>query len=153
MIWLVARDKPNIPLYKRRFNFWAANVFMAVCLAMLPVTAFTFIMVKCLAHVDQSVIYSVYFYSWLALSIYLVALRNLSTMNRHILSLSVVTCLGVPIANGLSDGLWIWNTFQHKAYDIFFIDVLFILMALCCGIAYWKIRKQAKPFKVTVIGK
>lgn len=153
MIWLVARDKPNIPLYKRRFNFWAANVFMAVCLAMLPVTAFTFIMVKCLAHVDQSVIYSVYFYSWLALSIYLVALRNLSTMNRHILLLSVVTCLGVPIANGLSDGLWIWNTFQHKAYDIFFIDVLFILMALCCGIAYWKVRKQAKPFKVTVIGK
>src|SRR5690606_6978361 len=150
MIWLVARDKPNIPVYKRRFNFWAANVFLAICLAMLPVTAFTLIMVKMLNKVDQSVIYSVYFYSWLVLSVYLVVLRNLTRINKHTLLLSVVLCFLVPLANGLSTGQWLWNTFAVRAYDIFFIDLLFMMFGLGCAFAYYKVKKDGKAFKVSV---
>ena len=153
MIWLVARDKVATELRKRRFNFWASNFFLAACLSMLPVTAFTFIMVKMLAHVDQAVIYRTYFYSWLALGIYLMVLRSLPRMNRHTLILSAVLCLGVPIANGISTGLWIWNTWQQGAFDIFFIDALFIVLAGSCAYAFTRVNADAKTFKVLSLRK
>lgn len=153
MIWLVARDKVATELRKRRFNFWASNFFLAACLSMLPVTAFTFIMVKILDHVDQAVIYRTYFYSWLVLGIYLMVLRNLPRMNRHTLILSAVLCLGVPIANGISTGLWIWNTWQQGAFDIFFIDALFIVLAGSCAYAFTRVNAEAKTFKVLSLRK
>lgn len=148
MIWLVARDKTNIPVYKRNFNFWASNVFMAACQSMLPVTAFTFIMLKTLKHIDQSVIYNVYFYSWLVLSLYFIARRSLPLMNRQTLLLSAILCLAVPIANGISTNLWIWNTWQQGAFDILFIDLLFLSLSVGCGFAYKKVMVQAKPFRI-----
>ncbi|TDS17621.1 PepSY-associated TM helix domain-containing protein [Sphingobacterium paludis] len=148
VIWLVARDKTNVPLYKRRFNFWASNFFLAGCLSMLPVTAFTFVMLKVVPVINQSVIYQLYFYSWLLLGIYLMALRNLARMNRHVLVLSIITCFAVPIANGMRTGLWLWNTWRMGATDIFFIDILFIVLSICCLYAFLKMKKQAKPFQV-----
>lgn len=148
MIWLVARDKVSTLAYKRRFNFWASNVFLASCLSMLPVTAFTFIMLKTLSHVDQSVIYNVYFYSWLALGVYFIIRKDLPLMNRQTLLLSAALCLGVPVANGVATGLWMWNTFQQGAFDIFFVDALFLLLSAACAFSYLKISVQAKPFKV-----
>ncbi|PVH25760.1 PepSY-associated TM helix domain-containing protein [Sphingobacterium corticibacter] len=148
MIWLVARNKNNVPLYKRRFNFWASNVFLSACLAMLPVTAFTFIMLKFLPTINQEVVYRVYFYSWLVLSIYLIALRNPSRVNLHTLILSAITCLLVPLANGFTTGLWLWKTKQMGADGIFLIDMLFLLLGIASIIASWKVNKQAKPFQV-----
>jgi len=148
MIWLVARDKVATELRKRKFNFWASNFFLSACLSMLPVTAFTFIMIKTLTHVDQSVIYNTYFYSWLVLGIYLMALRNLPQMNRHTLLLSAVLCTGVPIANGMATGLWMWTTWSQGAFDIFFIDALFLVLAGCSAYAYTRVNVQAKPFQV-----
>ncbi|GGM89536.1 peptidase [Dyadobacter beijingensis] len=148
MIWLVARDKVATELRKRQFNFWASNFFLAACLSMLPVTAFTFIMLKTLPHIDQGVIYRTYFYSWLVLGVYLMALRNLPLMNRHTLLLSAVLCLGVPIANGVSTGLWMWTSWTRGAFDIFFIDALFVILAGSCAFAYTKVNAEAKPFKI-----
>lgn len=148
MIWLVARDKPNIPPYKRKFNFWAANLFISIALSMLPVTAFTLIVLKFSTTVNQSLIYHLYFYSWLIMTIYLLALRDLTKVNKHTLVLSAILCLGVPIANGVSTNLWLWNTLQAKSYDIFFIDMLFIVIALLCIFAFYKVKKQGKSFKV-----
>ncbi|OJV13054.1 MAG: peptidase [Dyadobacter sp. 50-39] len=153
MIWLVARDKVATELRKRRFNFWASNFFLAACLSMLPVTAFTFIMVKMLDQVDQGVIYRTYFYSWLVLGIYLMVLRNLPRMNRHTLILSAVLCLGVPIANGISTGLWMWTTWQKGAFDILFIDALFLTLAGSCAYAFTRVRTEAKTFKVLSLSK
>jgi uncharacterized iron-regulated membrane protein len=153
MIWLVARDKVATELRKRKFNFWAANFFLAACLSMLPVTAFTFIMVKMLDHVNQSVIYKTYFYSWLALGVYLMILRSLPRMNRHTLLLSAVLCFGVPVANGVASGLWIWNTWQQGTSDIFFVDALFLVLAGSCAYAYTRVNADAKPFQVLSLRK
>lgn len=153
MIWLVARDKVATELRKRRFNFWASNFFLAACLSMLPVTAFTFIMVKMLDHVNQSVIYKTYFYSWLVLGVYLMILRSLPRMNRHTLLLSAVLCLGVPVANGVATGLWIWNTWQQGAFDVFFFDVLFLVLAGSCAYAYTRVNADAKLFQVLSLRK
>lgn len=148
MIWLVARDKVSVPKHKRVFNFWATNLFMAACLSMLPVTAFTFIMLKVADRVDQSLIYNVYFYSWLILGVYLMLWRNLPLMNKQVLLLSVVLCAAVPAANGISTGLWMWNTWQDGAMDIFLVDALFVLLAVTSAFAYAKVSRQAKPFKM-----
>lgn len=148
MIWLVAREKPNIPAYKRKFNFWAANIFISMSLGMLPVTAFTFIVIKLSTSVNQSFIYSLYFYSWLVMTIYLLIWRDLTKVNKHTLILSTILCLAVPIVNGIVTNLWIWNTFQTKSYDILFIDMLFITMSILSAFAFFKVMKQAKSFKI-----
>ena len=148
LIWFVARDKVATEAHKRKFNFWASNVFLAACLSMLPVTAFTFIMLKVLPKVDQSAIYHTYFYSWLFLSLYFIIRRNFPLMNRQALFLSAILCLGVPLANGISTGLWMWTTWQQGAFDIFFIDALFLALSACCAFAYRRVQLEAKPFKV-----
>jgi len=148
LIWFVARDKVSTDAYKRRFNFWASNVFLATCLSMLPVTAFTFIMLKTLPEVNQTAIYHTYFYSWLILSVYFIVRRDFPLINRQTLLLSIVLCLGVPIANGISTGLWMWTTWQQGAFDIFFIDALFLMLSVCSAFAYRRVRLEAKPFKV-----
>lgn len=74
-------------------------------------------------------------------------------MNRHTLVLSAVLCLGVPIANGISTGLWIWNTWQQGAFDIFFVDVLFIVLAGSCAYAFTRVNAEAKTFKVLSLHK
>src|SRR5690606_35221790 len=57
LIWLVARNKNNVPAIKRKFNFWLANSYLAICLSMFPVTAFTFIAIKINPVVNQTFIY------------------------------------------------------------------------------------------------
>jgi len=148
LIWFVARDKASTDAHKRTFNFWASNVFLAACLSMLPVTAFTFVMLKVLPKVDQSAIYNTYFYSWLALSVYLLIRRNFSLINRQTLLMSVLLCLAVPFANGISTGLWMWKSWQLGAFDIFFIDALFLALSACCAFAYRRVSMEAKPFKI-----
>ncbi|WP_028296573.1 PepSY-associated TM helix domain-containing protein [Olivibacter sitiensis] len=141
MIWLVARDKGNIPKRKRRFNFWLSNIYLAICLTMFPVTAFTFIVVKANGHADQSLIYQVYFYSWLLLSLYYSIRRNLSRTNRETLLLGAILSLLVVVSNGLFSGNWPWYTLEHGAMDIFFLDMFWLCLAVIAFISYMKIRK------------
>lgn len=70
MIWLVARDKKNMPEKKRHFNNAVVRIYLAVCLSMYPVTALSFIASKVFYPLNQSNIYAVYFISWLVLIIF-----------------------------------------------------------------------------------
>lgn len=142
MIWLVARDKNNVPKHKRQFNFWLSNVYLAVCLTMFPVTAFTFIIVKANGHADQSFIYQVYFYSWLALSLYYTARRDLHRTNQETLLLGALLSLLVAVSNGVFSGNWLWHTFALGAMDIFLLDVFWICLSLFTFACYLKIRKN-----------
>ncbi|WP_353130440.1 PepSY-associated TM helix domain-containing protein [Parapedobacter pyrenivorans] len=148
LIWLVARDKKNIPLHKRRFNFWASNVFIAICLTMLPVTALTFIAIKLNPAADQAFIYRVYFYSWLALSLLYVARRNLRVTNKETLLIGALLGLCVPIVNGVKTGNWMWKTYLTGALDIFLIDLLWLVIGIVCLIAVYRIRLDTKKMHV-----
>jgi len=145
MIWLVARNKSSVPAHKRKFNFGACNVFLSVCLSMLPVTAFTLIMTKLMPVVNQSTIYRVYFYSWLTVSVYFMIRRNLALINRQALLLSAFLCFILSVVNGLSSGHWMWVTWQQKATDIFLIDALFLSLSAGCLFAWRKVTQQARP--------
>jgi len=144
MIWLVARDNKNIPARKRTFNFWTANVYISSSLSMLPVTAFTMIVLLLLNKPGQSDIYHWFFYSWLALGVYFLVRKDLALVNRQSIFLSMVTCFLLPVADGLLRGNWFWNTFNREAYNILFIDVLFLCLSLVSGVILWKLEQKKR---------
>lgn len=141
LIWLVARDKNGVPKHKRVFNFWTANIFMAACMSMLPVTAFTMIMLLFLKNPGQSDIYHWYFYSWLAIAVYFIVRRDLAITSRQTTMLSAVTCFLLPVLDGVVRGNWFWSTYSRRAYDILFIDLLFLLLGVLSVLVLFKLRK------------
>ncbi|WP_025146458.1 PepSY-associated TM helix domain-containing protein [Pedobacter jeongneungensis] len=144
LIWLVARDKKNVPKHKRVFNFWTANIFMASSLSMLPVTALTMISLLFIEKPNQSDIYHVYFYSWLILSVYFIARKNLTITNHQTLILSAVLCFLLPLADGFKRNNWLWTTFAEGRYDILFIDLLFLILAMLSIVVLIKMKQHDK---------
>lgn len=144
LIWLVARDKNNIPKRKRIFNFWAANVFMASCLTMFPVTAMTFIAVKLAPKVDQPFIFHVYFYSWLVLGVFYILRRNIGKTNLETLLIGSILSLAVPIVNGIKTGNWIWVTYRSGAKDILLVDLLWLSLGIIGLLIFKKMLHAAK---------
>ena len=141
LIWLVARDKSSVASYKRKFNFWLSNVFLAICLTMFPVTAFSFILIKFIGNVNQTLIYQIYFCSWLVISLYYILRRNLRRTNTETLLLGGILALLVPVVNGVFSGNWLWNTWARHATDILLIDLLWISLGLVALIAFARIKK------------
>lgn len=144
LIWLVARDKKNVPEHKRKFNLWLANIFLAICLSMFPVTALTFVAVKMNSAVDMTYIYRVYFYSWLLLSAYYIIRKNLNRTNRETLLMGSIFSLAIPFVNGMCTGNWIWKTYAAGATDILFIDLFSLSIAIVGFISFYKIRQRQK---------
>ena len=141
LIWLVARDKNNVIPRKRKFNFWAANIFTAICLTMLPVTALTFIAIKLSPEVNQDFIYRVYFYSWLVFSLYYIIRRSIRRTNRETLLVGSILAFFIPLINGFITGNWIWDTFRNGQRDIFVVDFLWLMIGIIGIIAYNKTKK------------
>jgi hypothetical protein len=129
MIWLVARDKKNMPEKKRRFNNSVVRIYLAVCLSMYPVTALSFIINKVFYPLSQSNIYSVYFISWLMLIIFFLLKRDINFTNKWCLISGSILGFMIPIANGICTGNWFWKTFAQDQVQIFFIDVFWIVLA------------------------
>ncbi len=143
LIWLVARDKKNVPKHKRVFNFWASNIFVAACLTLFPVTAFSFIAVKVNGAGGMAFIYRTYFWSWLVLAVFYIARRNLRQTNKETLLLGSLLSLLVPVANGIYSGNWLWVTYRQGKADILLVDVLWLCLAVAGGIAFLKIKPLA----------
>ncbi|WP_312788788.1 PepSY-associated TM helix domain-containing protein [Sphingobacterium sp.] len=141
LIWLVARDKNNVIPRKRKFNFWAANVFTAICLTMLPVTALTFIAIKLSPEVNQDFIYRVYFYSWSVFSVYYIIRRSIRRTNRETLLVGSLLAFFIPVINGFMTGKWMWETFGNGQRDIFVVDFLWLMIGIIGVLAYSKTKK------------
>lgn len=140
MIWLVARDKKNIPEKKKRFNQGVVRYYLAICLSMFPVTAFTFIMAKVFFPLGQEKLYSVYFISWLLLSIILILKKNNSFTNRFCLFTGSILGFLIPVTNGVKTGNWFWTTYTNHQFQLFFIDLFWIILAIITMYAAWKIK-------------
>ncbi len=144
LIWLVARDKSNVPKRKRVFNFWAANIFMASCLTMFPVTAATFIAVKLATQVDQPFIYQMYFYSWLLMALFYIGRRSIAKTNLETLLLGSILSLAVPLVNGIKTGNWIWVSYRSGANDILLVDLLWLSLGIVGLLIFKKMLQTAK---------
>lgn len=146
MIWLVARDKKNIPEKKRKFNFAVVNIYLAICLSMYPVTALSFIAVKLIQPAGQSFIYSFYFITWLILSVLFIIKKDLNFTNKYALLSGSFIGLLIPVINGIWTGNWIWKTCLNNQFQIFFIDVFWITLSLTTLWIAFKL-KTVKPVK------
>ena len=148
MIWLVARDKKSVSPGKRKFNAWLVWFYLAGCLSMYPVTAFTFLMVK-LGLQDPgldrvSFIFQTYFWSWLLLTLVFTFLKNNALTNKWTMILGGLLGLMVPLANGLVTGNWLWISWINGYKDILLIDAFWLLSSIGTLIIGLKIRLQ-KP--------
>lgn len=151
MIWLVARNKKNIPEKKRRFNEWLANIYLSASISMYPVTAATFIAVKLNSEAGRGFIYSFYFWVWLAITILLVLRRNNYKTTRDCLLLGGLLGLAIPIVNGLVTGNWIWVSWRHGYYDLLFIDLLWMVMSVTTLVTWMLVvRKQQGKLKIVL---
>ncbi|PKD18654.1 hypothetical protein APR41_17820 [Salegentibacter salinarum] len=148
LIWLVARDKKHIAEKKRKFNAWVGWGFLSICLSLYPATAFTFVAVKLfLPDFDperMTHIYHIFFYSWLVLIILFTLKKDNFFTNKYTLISGAVLGFLIPIANGIVSGNWFWKTYAKAHYDIFFIDVFWMVLAATTLIIALRL-KRIKP--------
>lgn len=142
LIWLVARDKKNIPEKKRKFNFWLANIYLGICLSMFPVTAAAFIAVKFNPDGGMNFIYSFYFLSWLAVSIIFIARRNIYKTNRDSMLAGSLIGICIPVVNGIVSDNWIWNTWRNGYHDILLVDIFWLTVSIGTFICWRLIVKK-----------
>ncbi|WP_434037518.1 PepSY-associated TM helix domain-containing protein [Formosa sp. 4Alg 33] len=146
LIWLVARDKSNVPVYKQKFNSWLVHIYMAICLSIYPITALIFIVVKCFGDDFEGgkkvLIYNVFFYGWLALSTIFIIKKDNYFTNKTSLILGSVLGFFVPVANGFVSGNWFWVTWQKGYTQIFVMDIFWILLSLTALAVVFKLKKK-----------
>ncbi|MEQ6118915.1 PepSY-associated TM helix domain-containing protein [Reichenbachiella sp. MALMAid0571] len=131
LIWLVARDRKDVPEKQKRFNQRVAWIYLAICLSMYPVTAFAFIVVKMFGIVGSANMYSLYFITWLLVTVFFVVKKSNSFTNRYSLISGSILGFLVPVANGIKTSNWPWITFVNQQYDILLVDLLWIGLSSC----------------------
>ncbi|MAU15837.1 MAG: hypothetical protein CMH46_09895 [Muricauda sp.] len=143
MIWLVARDKKNVPERRRRFNKQVANWYMAICLTLLPVTALEFIIVKFATHVDRAFLYQTYFPIWLVATVFFIIKKNIAFTNKWTLISGGILGILVPIANGVASGNWFWVAYQKGYQHILLVDLLWLILGIISlWIAFFKLKTK-----------
>ncbi|MES2240240.1 MAG: PepSY-associated TM helix domain-containing protein [Bacteroidota bacterium] len=144
MIWLVARDKKNMPEKKRRFNEGVVRYYLAICLSMFPVTALTFIIAKIFYPLGRENLYSVYFISWLILSLIFILKKNNNFTNQFCLLSGSILGFLIPIANGIKTANWFWISFTNHEFQVFFIDIFWISISTITLYVSFKLKMSAK---------
>lgn len=142
LIWLVARDKNNIPEKKRKFNHWLTRIYLSVCMSMYPVTAATFIAVKFNPEGGSKFIYPVYFLLWLASSVAFLFQKDIYKICRDALLTGSILGICIPLANGIVAGNWPWICYSKQHFDILSIDIFWILTSVCTGICWVLMKKR-----------
>ncbi|MHC0439781.1 PepSY-associated TM helix domain-containing protein [Flavobacterium sp. 3-210] len=144
MIWLVARQKNNLPEKKRRFNAAVVRIYLAICLSMYPITALAFIGSKIFYPLSQFDLFTLYFGGWLVLTIFFIIKKNNGFTNTFCLISGSILGFLIPITNGIVSGEWFWTSFMENKIQIFFIDVFWIfLAAISLYVAYHLKTKKA----------
>lgn len=150
MLWLVARDRKNIPEKRRRFNANVVRYYLAICLSMYPVTAFTFILVKIYPASGMSFVYTTYFITWLLLSIFFIVKNDNHFTNKHTLLSGSILGLLVPISNGMMTGNWIWKSHLNNYSQILFIDVFWVILSVVGFLVVIKLIQDLKKKELMI---
>jgi len=151
LMWLAARNKKNVPAVQRRFNQKVGHIYLAICLSMYPITAFTFIIAKLLPRsLDasrQSILYIVFFGLWLVTSVVFTLRKDNYYTNKTCLKIGSFLAFCIPIINGITSDNWLWNTIQNKQYNILFIDLFWVVFGLVTLFIALKLKKTHKNKK------
>jgi uncharacterized iron-regulated membrane protein len=150
LIWLVARDKNNIPEKKRKFNLWLTRVYLSVCLSMFPVTAASFIAVKLNPYGGMAFIYAFYFWLWLAVSIAFLFQKDIYKICRDNLLAGAVIGICIPVINGIVTGNWVWVSYAGGYHGILLVDVFWLLVSSGVFIC-WRLMVKKHRMKNKVV--
>lgn len=146
LIWLEARNKKSVPEKQRRFNSKVAQIYLAICLSMYPVTAFSFIVAKLLPRsLDasrQSILYGVFFGSWLLLSLFFKLKKDNYFTNKYALFAGSFFGFLIPVINGLISGKWIFTTIATRQHEILFIDLFWWTLATVTLVIALRLKKK-----------
>ncbi|WP_103071400.1 PepSY-associated TM helix domain-containing protein [Aquimarina sediminis] len=149
LIWLESRNKKKVPAKQQLYNLRVGHIYMAICLTLFPVIAFSFVLAKILpldlAAQKYSIYHATFFGLWLILFAFFRLKRDNYFTNKYTLLIGSVFGFLVPIANGIFSENWIWNTYLNKEYEILLIDLFWIfLSAIALFIALKSKRKHPK---------
>ena len=123
-------------------------------LSLYQVTALAFIAMKLFADdygdMRRTFLYQVFFYSWLLLIVVFLIKRNNAFTNKASLWLGAVIGLFVPVANGYVTNNWLWTSWNNGYYQIFVVDLFWLLMSLTAFAVLYRINAITKqPDKVS----
>ncbi len=147
LIYVESRNKKAMKIDQRLYTAKIGHLFISICLSMFPVTALAFIFVKCTHEYfndGQMAIYTFYFITWFLMSLYYRFKRDNYKTNKSTLLLGSIFGYLIPIVNGIISNNWMWITYKNKQFDIFIVDLLWIIIASISIITYAKINPKIK---------
>ncbi|MEL6591338.1 MAG: PepSY-associated TM helix domain-containing protein [Bacteroidota bacterium] len=128
LIWREARNNKRYTFKQRLFHHRVTKAYLAICLSMFPAFAIIFIANKIVPMElvgRASIVNGIFFSSWLGLTILGLFWNKYAQQNRNYLIIGGMLALLVPLANGITTGAWVWNswtTYPSVAYvDIFWM--------------------------------
>lgn len=142
LIWLVARQKKDVPENKKRFNQKVVSIYLAICLSMYPVTALAFSIVKIATPTSQGFLYKFYFISWLLASAYFMYKRDIKFINKYTLLAGSILGYLVPVINGIVTGNWFFIALKNNYFQVFLIDVFWIVLSTITLFAFFKLKNK-----------
>ena len=146
LIWLEARNKKNIPEYKRTFNRRVGYIYLSICLTMYPITAISFIVSKLIPRdmdaTRQTILYSVFFGGWIIMALLFGLKKNNYFTNKYTLLIAAIVGLLIPVVNGLSSGNWIWRTLADHQTSIFIVDVFWLIASASTFFAFYLVVRK-----------
>ncbi|MEM6346186.1 MAG: PepSY-associated TM helix domain-containing protein [Bacteroidota bacterium] len=151
LIWRKARDNKRYTFKQRLFHHRVTKAYLAICLSMYPAFAIIFLANK-LVPMDLAgrvgVVNTIFFLSWLALTLVGLLWNKYAQQNRNYLLLGGALSLLVPIANGVMTGAWIWNSWTSYP-SVAYVDIFWIgagLTALYLSFFVLKVKAESdKP--------
>jgi len=146
LLWVEARDKRSTVPWKRNANQWVASIFVAISLSMYPSIALLFSMVR-LVHdagdlAPHVFIYSMFFTSWLILSIGFAVCRNNYLTSKYCLLLGSILGFAIPVVNGMVTGNWMWYTYNVQQLQIFVVDAFWFVTSLISLLVFLRLKTR-----------
>ena len=155
LIWLEARNKKNVPVLQKLYNRKVGHIYLAICLSMYPITAFTFIIAKLIPRsldsARQTILYSIFFLGWLLFSIAFRFTRDNYKINKYSLILGSIFAFLIPFANGITSGNWFWKMYQDGQYAILSIDLFWMVVGLISVLILRKIKRPVPKIQHQIL--
>ena len=146
LIWMEARNKKNVSERRKKYNNRVGKVYMSICLSMLPVTAAIFILAKVLPSSmnasRESIFNYTFFLGWLFISIIYLFFKSNYAINRVTLLFTGIFGLAIPILNGIFSHSWFWTNYGNRAYGVFSIDIIWLLIGLVCLLVFTRLKPR-----------
>ena len=132
MIWRTARDNKRYTYKQRIFHHRVTKIYLAICLSMFPAFAIIFIANK-IVPIEMgdrvSLVNTIFFLSWLGLTILGSFWNKYAQQNRNYLIIGGFLSIIIPIINGVVTGDWFWEMWHIYPW-VAYIDIFWIVTGL-----------------------